>query len=271
MYQPAPLKTSGLIARILVPVYFGGVGIFLLGPLLSMVGRSLIVDGSLRFTVFRSLFNPELSTRNIKGLIRSTVPAVIVRSLLLAFFSGTVTFAAAFFSALSLKSKPGKIWRTVLQLPMGISMVGLAIGLRMLFGDVIPAFILVVAGQFFLALPLVFRIIDTVLGDLQNSLVDCAKSLGARPWFLLKTIHMPVLGRGLLNAYAFSLAIVFADFTIVLGVGRGDIVTFPIAIYRLIGFRSFDLALALSVIYILFCLALFVLIDRTSFKGKVSR
>ena len=73
-----------------------------------------------------------------------------------------------------------------------------------------------------------------------------------------------MLRRGLLNAYAFAVALTFADFTIVLGVGMGEIVTFPIAVFRLLGFKSFDLALALSGLYIGFCFLLFLIIDRTS-------
>ncbi len=76
--------------------------------------------------------------------------------------------------------------------------------------------------------------------------------------------------RTFLNAYAYALALPFADLTIVMAVGRGRIATFPVAIYRLIGFRSFDLALAMAVLYIVFCLILFWIIDTTSLpKGTL--
>ncbi|MBT3275937.1 MAG: iron ABC transporter permease, partial [Spirochaetales bacterium] len=265
--RPIPLRFAKPITRFLVILYFLCLGFFLLGPIITMISRSVIINGHLDFLSYRSLFNPVLSTRNIEGLIRSTIPALIARSLALAFFSGTLTFTVAFAAALALRNKPGGWWRLLFQLPMGLSMIGLAMGLRILFGEKIPPFVLVAIGQFFLALPMVFRIVDTVVCDLQTALVDCARSLGATRGYLLRTIHLPVLGRGLLNGYAFSLAVVFADFAIVLGVGGGDIVTFPVAIYRLIGFRSFDLALSLSVIYILFCLMLFLLIDMSTLRG----
>ena len=67
-----------------------------------------------------------------------------------------------------------------------------------------------------------------------------------------------------MNAFAYSLAIPFADLTIVLTVGAGRIATFPVAIYRLIGFRSFDVALALGVVYLALCLVLFRIIDSSS-------
>ena len=81
-------------------------------------------------------------------------------------------------------------------------------------------------------------------------------------------IELPLLRRTFLNAYAYALALPFADLTVAMTVGRGRVATFPVAIYRLIGFRSFDLALALAVLYIAFCLVLFLVIDRTSLPGK---
>ena len=184
----------------------------------------------------------------------------------MAVLSGTATFVIAVFAALLLRRRRAPFWRGFYQMPLGMTVVGLAAGLRLLFGEIIPPLVLVMIGQFFLAFPMVFRIASTVVGDLHQGLIECAQSLGARPGYALRTVTIPVLRRGLINAYAFAIALVFADFTIVLGVGRGAIVTFPVAIYRLIGFRSFDFALALSGLYILFCLLLFIVIDRTSFS-----
>ena len=75
-------------------------------------------------------------------------------------------------------------------------MVGLAIGLRMAFGDTIPPLLLVIAGQFFLALPIVFRIVDTVVSDLHPPLIEAARGLGAGAIFLQRTVYFPLLARG---------------------------------------------------------------------------
>jgi thiamine transport system permease protein len=113
--------------------------------------------------------------------------------------------------------------------------------------------------------------VRTCIETLQTGYVEAAQSLGAGWFRVLKDVKFPILKRGLLNAYAYSLAIPFADLTAVLSIGRGDVATFPVAIYRLIGFRSFDLALALGVIYIVICFLLFLWIDATSLRGGMQK
>jgi ABC-type Fe3+ transport system permease subunit len=147
-----------------------------------------------------------------------------------------------------------------------MSIVTMAIGLRLFLQGTVPPLLLVLIGHVFVTFPLVFRIVRTSVEDLPAGYVESAQSLGAGRWRVLWEIELPLLKRGLLNAYAYSLAIPFADFTVVLSATRGEVTTFPVAIYRLIGFRSFDLALALGVIYILICLGLFLWIDSTSYR-----
>ena len=262
--QLVPIRFASNATKLGVGLYWTSIALFFLGPMVAMLARSFSGPNGPSLVAYRALFSPGLTTRNVESLIRGTVISVILRSTAIALLSGTLTFVLAVAAALSLRKERGNLWRGLFQLPIGMTAIGLAAGLRLLFGNGIPAPVLVVLGQFFLAFPLVFRIVDTVVGNLHQSLIECAESLGARPWNVLWSVHIPVLRRGLVNAFAFSVALVFADFTIVLGVGRGEIVTFPVAIFRLIGFRSFDLALSLSGLYVFFCLCLFLLIDLTS-------
>ena len=264
--RAVPLKHASTPVRVAISLYWVLVAVFVFGPICSMVYRSFVGPSGMTLAPYRALFESGAGARNVEGLIRSTIPAVIARSLFMAVLSGTATFVIAVSAALLLRRRRAPFWRGFYQMPLGMTVVGLAAGLRLLFGEIIPPLVLVMIGQFFLAFPMVFRIASTVVGDLHQGLIECAQSLGARPGYALRTVTIPVLRRGLINAYAFAIALVFADFTIVLGVGRGAIVTFPVAIYRLIGFRSFDFALALSGLYILFCLLLFIVIDRTSFS-----
>jgi thiamine transport system permease protein len=258
-----PLKEEPAQTRIAVSVYWIATCLFILGPIAAMIGKSMFADGSFSLQSYASLFAHD-APRNVEGLIRSTIGAVILRSVGMALGSGALTFVCALASSTALRNRNGVAWRILFQLPMGMTAVGLAMSLRFVLGGRIATVALVLAGQFFIAFPMVFRVTDTVVADLKESLIDCAMSLGAKPARVFFSVHLPVMRRGLLNAYAFAVALAFADFTVVLGVGRGEIVTFPIAVFRLLGFKSFDLALALSGLYIGFCFLLFLLIDRTS-------
>jgi thiamine transport system permease protein len=114
------------------------------------------------------------------------------------------------------------------------------------------------------AFPIAFRILRSAVEELRGHFIESGQALGAKGLRLARDITLPLLRRPLLNAFAYSLAIAFADLTIVLTAGAGRVTTFPVAIYRLIGFRSFDVALALGVVYLAVCLVLFRIIDTTS-------
>ena len=250
--------------RLAVFAYFLLLALFLFGPLVSLTVRALRPNGVWSFASFASLFRPELSSRDIEGIIRSGIPAVITRSILLALGTGAVVFSLALALGLSLRGKKSALLDGFFYLPAGMSMVSLGIGTRLLYDGIIPDILLVVFTQVFLAFPFVFRIMRTTVEDYHDRYTETAASLGANRKRVILEVQIPVMRRGLLNAFAYSVAIPFTDFTAVMTVGRGEITTFPVAIYRLIGFRSFDLGLALGVIYILICLAVFFWIDGTS-------
>ena len=258
--------------RVGAAVYGGLLLIFFMGPILSLLYRSVSAGGGMSFQAYLSLFGGE-TERNVESILRATIPAVIVQSLLLAFAAGTLSFLLAMTLAWILRKNQGAgagALSTLVQLPLGISLVTVALGVRLLYIRVLPLPFLVIVTQAIATLPLVYRIVSTETRRLRESYVEGARSLGAGTPRILREIALPVLRRGLLNAYAYALALPFADLTAVLTVGRGEIATFPVAIYRLIGFRSFDLALALSGLYLIICFALFLWIDRTSFR-RVSR
>ena len=264
----APLRRQPVWKRTLLVLYLLFAGLFLFGPLLTMAVRSLRYSGTWSLASYRALFDPALSSRNIDSIVRSSIPEVIGTSVVVAVASGSLTFLLALAVSLSLKRRPKAWLEGLFQIPMGVSLVTLSLGLRMFYSGSLPPLLMVVTAQVFLAFPFVFRIVRTCVGELQQGYVEGAQSLGAGWLAVLVDVKLPLLKQGLLNAYAYSLAIPFADLTAVLSIGRGEVATFPVAIYRLIGFRSFDLALALGVIYILVCSLLFVWIDTTSLRGS---
>ncbi|MFP4211178.1 MAG: ABC transporter permease [Alkalispirochaeta sp.] len=264
------LSQAPILRRIALSAYIVAILVFVLGPLTTMVFSAFTGgDGALGFENFRQLLNPGAADRNVESILRSSIGGVILRSLLLAGASGTITFLVATASALSLRGENRAWLDGALQIPVAISLVTVGLGLRLMWHTVVPELLLIVIGQFFVAFPLVFRIIRSGVEELSDPVVHAAEILGARRWRILRDIELPLLRRTFLNGYAYALALPFADLTIVMAIGRGRITTFPVAIYRLIGFRSFDLALALSVLYVAVCLVLFWMIDSTSLSTGV--
>ena len=263
------LAAASRVGRVFMTAYAVAAVVFVLGPILTMVARALTnADGAFSIEGFRQLLVPGAADRNVEGILRSTIPGVIWRSIAIAAASGTLIFLLAAALALSLRGKRPSSFESFLQLPMAMSFVTVSLGLRFVWGATIAPAALVVLGQFFIGFPLVFRILRTGVDELGDGLVRSAEILGASRWAVLRDVEVPLLRRTLLNGYAYALALPFADLTVVLAAGRGRIATFPVAIYRLIGFRSFDLALALAVIYIVICLGLFLVIDATSMQPQ---
>jgi thiamine transport system permease protein len=265
--------------RILLAIY--GV-IFLtlvLGPILTMVARAFSPRGHPSLDSFRMLFGaggPVLSqsVRDVEGILRSSVPRVVGGSLLMAATAGTLAFVAALvFSLAQGRQRAG--WRdAALALPLGLSVVTTAIGVDLLSTDLgAPSALrapLVALVQAFVAFPVVYRVVRGAVASLPARYLESARSLGAGRVYRALSVELPLLRRGLANGYAYGLAIAFADFTVAMTVGHGDVVTFPVAVYRLIGFRSFDLGLALGVVYLGLCLLLFVLIDATNPERRLA-
>lgn len=266
------LRSMAAVPRMLMGAYIVAMLLFVLGPITTMVVRAFTTSsGGLGLENFRQLLVPGAADRNIESILRSSVGSVVGRSLAVAGASGTLTFVMAAAAALSLRGGKRAWLDNALQIPIGISLVTVGLGLRLLWQDLLPPVMLIVLGQFFVAFPLVFRIIRSGVEELSDRLVNSAEILGARRRQVLRDIELPLLRRTFLNAYAYALALPFADLTIVMAVGRGRIATFPVAIYRLIGFRSFDLALAMAVLYVVFCLILFWIIDTTSLPKRTVR
>ena len=99
------------------------------------------------------------------------------------------------------------------------------------------------------------------LAEFPPPYLDAAQVAGASGWTIAKCIEFPLLRRSMASAFAYAVAIPLADLTGVIAIGRGRVVTFPVAIYRMLGFRSFHAALALSCVYIGFVFLLFAIID----------
>ncbi|MFW5683679.1 MAG: ABC transporter permease, partial [Spirochaetota bacterium] len=254
--------------RAILTAYLFFVAVFVLGPILTMIGRAFsTANAAFSLENFRELLVPGAADRNVEGILRSSVVGVILRSVAIAAASGTLTFSVAAALALSLRGTRSAGFESFLQLPIGVSLVTVSLGLRFVWDGIIPPVALIVAGQFFIAFPLVFRIVRTGVDELGPGPGRAAEILGAGRWRVFRDVEAPLLKRTFFNGYAYALALPFADLTVVLSAGRGRIATFPVAIYRLIGFRSFDLALALAVIYIAICLVLFLIIDATSLRG----
>ncbi len=256
--------------RVLCGAYWSFVALLLFAPLISIVTRAFRPEGwSLR--AFEALRTGRIGEREVYEIIRATFGEVLLTSVGVALVSAALTVTAAFFAARALRGQSVPWLDTIIRMPLAVSSVTFSLGMRLLWLGYVPALVLILLTQAVMAFPLVFGSVRHTVDSLPQRYLESARSLGAGAFFRFRTVELPVLRRGLVNAYTFAFALSLADFTAILTIGRGQVVTFPIAMYRLIGFQSFDVALALGVWYIALVALAFIIIDSTATRYTRTR
>lgn len=261
----APLKRWGDIAaswRALILGYWIALGLFLLAPLGGIVVRSFAPYWS--FHGYRGLITGYIGEREIYEIIGASFGSVFFTSVFIALLSGTIVVTLTLLVARSLRGVQAPLIDTLFKVPLAVSGVTFSIGVRLLWGNVISPLPLILSTQAIMAFPLVFSSLRTTVEAVPLRYLESASSLGASRRQRFWTVEMPVMRNGIINAFVFAVALSLADFTAVLTIARGRIVTFPVAMYRLIGFQSFDAALALGVIYIAVVAFAFLIIQETA-------
>ncbi len=254
--------------RLTCLLYWLVILLFLFAPLLAIAVRSFRPGGEWSLLSYRALFVGHIGDRNIAEIIRAGFPEVVLTSLQIALVSAALSTAGAYAAARVLRGKQVAYLDTLFTLPLAVSSVTFSLGMRLLWFGTFSPLTLVLLTQSIMSFPLVFRGIRSTMETLPIRYSERAESLGAGLVRRLFTLEIPLLWRGVVNSYIFAFSLSLADFSAVLTIGRGEIVTFPIAMYRLIGFQSFDVALALGVCYILVTLLAFLALDATSYARE---
>ncbi len=248
--------------------YWALLALFFFAPLAAIVIRAFRPAGNWSTAAFVSLVTGRVGDRDIHEIIRADFGELLRTSLGIALVTATVTTMVAFAAARALRGRRVPMLDAVVSLPLAISSVTFSLGIWLLGSRLLPGVVLIWITQSLMAFPLVFRSVRTVMDTFPIRYTETAQSLGASLWFRVGTLEIPVLWRGLMNAFTFAFALSLSDFTAVFTIGRGEIVTFPVAMYRLIGFQSFDVALALGVWYIVVVAVVFAVIDATSYARE---
>jgi thiamine transport system permease protein len=240
---------------------------FFLAPLLSIVSRSLkargLPEGGFTLLNYRGLL--ESSFRLVVG---QDLGMVLLSTLATALTVGVLTVILAYGLA-EIRHPTG--WRLAdlwFQLPVGISFLTFAFGILRLAGDTLPPWFLVVWAQIFLAFPLAYSILRTARRELGETVIEAALLSGAPPFAILSTIKLPLMRKALSTALAFAMAFSLGDLGAVLVLGRGEICTLSVAIYRLIGHYHYAQATALGTVFMLISIGIYLLIEQHYLPGS---
>jgi len=200
-------------------------------PLISVVARSFIVDGSLSLNSYRWLFN---GTTEAIGI---NTTRTLTTSVKFAVVCTVMTTASALIIAAA--QNTGKLISTITAIPLMTSAVTLGLGVIVTFNDGIVNWRaqqwLIPVMQCVIALPLALRTLDPAVRAIPEEMQQAAASLGASPWRVWRRIDIPLLAPAIKRASGLAAAISLGEFGATSFLTRSDSTTIPIAIQQLLG------------------------------------
>jgi thiamine transport system permease protein len=228
----------------------GILAIIVITPLAVLIWRSLSTPDGLGMSNYAHLFNPPRGaavfvspTDAIGNTLQFAVPAVLIAS-------GIGLLAATVI--VSASGRSGRIFDTVLMLPLGTSAVTIGFGFLVALDqpiDLRASVLLIPVAHALVAIPFVVRSTVPVMESIQHRLREAAAVLGASPRRAWREVDLPLIARALAVAAMFAFAISVGEFGATSFIARPATATIPVAIFRLLGRPgTFGEAMAMSVI-----------------------
>ena len=262
-YSDIKVYPSGI--KILVLIYVTIIGIFILGPLLSVILESFLFQNS------RSAL-PVFGLRWWR-MVDTWLPALF-RSLVLAFLSSGLSCILAISAAQSIKISEKKrnnilsgFVRFCASAPVVSSGIVLGLGWLILYGRRSSPFVLVLLHGI-MALPFSFNSIYEGFRSIPDNNLDAAAILGAGPFRSLVTVTLPLSRRRIRSAWAFAASLSLGEINTVIMLGIENYETLPLYIYRAMGAYRYGTACAAGTLLILCCTACFLFSEYAA--GKTS-
>lgn len=259
-------RTHTLRERAAIVITVALMAILLFSPLAALVWRSLFVAGHIDVSGYTSL-----AEKTRASLLFTTPLEAVFNSLRFALIA--MSAAVALGTVASFMIEQGGAWSRLVDplfmLPLATSAVTLGFGFIVALDepplDLRSTWAIIPVSHALVALPFVIRSVLPSLRVIPPSLGEAARMLGAREVTKLRTIDLPLVGRGLVVGATFAFTVSMGEFGASLFVAQRESVTIPVVIYRLLGhpgLASYRQALAMSVILMLVCAGGFLIIER---------
>ena len=223
--------------KALVLASLGALALFLGGPILVLVERSLDTGDGYGLGAYRAL-GDETSTLLVapwEAIVNSVIYATAATAIALAVGG----LAAVAVSAKEPRRRAMRVLDSGLLLPLGASAVMLGFGFVIAFAtppiDFRAAPWIVPVAQALVAIPFVVRMVAPTLRAIDEHEREAAALLGASPRRVSREVDLPIVSRALAVAAGFAFAISLGEFGATVFLARPDRPTLPVAIFRFLG------------------------------------
>ena len=244
------------VRRFLIIAYVFLMMFFFLSPLAAVILRSFLDVYTGRFTVkpfsavFSSTYNPYLGTSPLNS---------ICNTLIFSFIAALLTV----FNALLASLQRSAFYSTLVNTPLMVSSITLALGLYRAYGTNYliyqHSWILIVLSYTVIALPLAHRIVSSGISRIPEEIFEAAKTLGSDDIDILLRIKLPLSWDGVFSAFLLSLALGMSEFAITLFLSRPEYSTMTVAMYRFMSSRRFQEASCMGSLLLVLSGAIFYL------------
>lgn len=237
--------------------------VLLIAPTLVVLITSFTSGFSLKFPP------PGYSTRWYAALWSASpeILSAFVLSLKVASLASGVSIVLGVAASLALARRPENWARAVESFflsPLMLPTLAIGLALLMLFnlaGSGL-SFWTLVSGHVVITAPYVFRTTTASLVQLDGALLECARSLGASPFFMFRTVTLPLIFRGVAAGAFIGFMYSFDNVAVSLFLSDARSELLPIRMWHLIE-SSLDVrAAAVSGVLIATTLVLMVLMER---------
>lgn len=210
-----------------------GLGTLLVvGPLVMLVLEAFRFQGTWSLTPTRLLFGETLPLGSYT--IADAVTTSLTFAVLTAIFALPLAWAS--LAGFRRATRGQLIWNTLLLLPLGTSAVLIGLGYLLAFdGSPFPDLRAhpsrIVLAHILIAYPFTTRVLAPAFDALNPSLLQAARTLGARTHQLILRIELPLVRPALVAAGAFAFATSLGEFGATLVLRRPEYTTLPLALF----------------------------------------
>lgn len=251
--------------RLLLGLLALAAGALLIAPTLIVLITSFTSGFSLKFPP------PGYSARWYLALWNDSpeIVGAFVLSLKVAALASGVSIVLAVAAALALARRP-EAWARAVEAfflsPLMLPTLAIGLALLMLFNlaGAGLSFWTLVAGHVAITAPYVFRTTTASLVQLDAALFECARSLGASPLFMFRTVTLPLIFRGMAAGAFIGFMYSFDNVAVSLFLSDARSEVLPIRMWHLIE-SSLDVrAAAVSGVLIAATLVLMLVMERAA-------
>ncbi|MFX1515028.1 MAG: ABC transporter permease [Promethearchaeota archaeon] len=268
-----PFTSRSLLKLVSIASYFIIIGTICVLPILGVFLKSITsLNGTFSLENYTQLF--DVGLRSYIGLLPQAmmtnsfifgIGVMLLAPILALLLNHGLHYETTHKGTPKLSTMFQSVGGIIIILPLAVSSITLAFSLYSIYHSTAiydNIALAIIIAQTLIAFPFANRIIAATRANIDPTIVNVARSLGASRLKVFAKIELPILLPGIIVAGLFSFAISIGEFGATYFLARSNFATIPVGIYRLIDTRHIGAAYSFSAILMIISILSFMIIER---------